>query len=257
MGQYFDWVNPDKKEMIGSYPWKCGFKLEENTYLGNEKTDAMLTLMATRWKGDRVIFLGDYAEFKNETNPYRRAFELDLGGHGIEGYLFEDLEDVAGVFKWVRDEGDNVHYDDETGDDVPYTGPFDTDIQAFRYVLDDDAQEYVDRLRCPVRYISSNPLKVLRYDPVPILLCSFEGGHLDPLYGRWFGHRVRPTNDAPPETYVQIGQDYCYWTDSEHPVINEPDDEVIAAIGRIRESRIGFDPQSGFREIRDELDNGL
>lgn len=54
MGQYFEWLNLDKMEMIGNSPWKCGSKLPDNTYVGNEKTDAVLTLLASRWKGDRL-----------------------------------------------------------------------------------------------------------------------------------------------------------------------------------------------------------
>lgn len=51
MGQYFNWVNFDKNEIIEDWPWSNGNKLHESAYLGCEETDAALTMLAGDWRG--------------------------------------------------------------------------------------------------------------------------------------------------------------------------------------------------------------
>lgn len=46
MGQYFEWVNYDKREIIATDPWPNGQKLYECAYLGCPETDAALTMLA-------------------------------------------------------------------------------------------------------------------------------------------------------------------------------------------------------------------
>lgn len=80
MGQYFEWVNFDKREIIATDPWPNGQKLHECAYIGCPETDAVLTMLAGDWAGDLVVFLGDYARFKDETHPGRREVERRLDG---------------------------------------------------------------------------------------------------------------------------------------------------------------------------------
>ncbi len=46
MGQYFEWVNFDKGEIIATWPWPNGQKPHECTYVECEETDAALTMLA-------------------------------------------------------------------------------------------------------------------------------------------------------------------------------------------------------------------
>lgn len=68
MGQYFNWVNLDKGEIVADWPWPNGQGIHESAYLGCEETDAALTMIAGDWAGDLVVFLGDYAENANMRN---------------------------------------------------------------------------------------------------------------------------------------------------------------------------------------------
>lgn len=212
MGQYFTWVNLDKKEYIGDNPWAVGLKLIENCYEGNEKTDAALTMLDSRWKGDRVVFLGDYASFENETDPFRRRVEEELKGQCVDDFMDHTFHDIAGIFTYVKTSPWCDYYDEETETTKPYEGPFDTEIVHHRYVVNETLKEYVDRSICPVRYIREDG-KVVRYDPIPELLSSNkavspESGEVD---GLWFGHEIRPSHTPPGKGYKLVAENRTYW----------------------------------------------
>lgn len=66
MGQYYKILNVDKKEYIKPWDFDCGAKLLEWGYLVNRHSSngfvsAFRKLLSTRWKGDRVYVVGDYA----------------------------------------------------------------------------------------------------------------------------------------------------------------------------------------------------
>ena len=122
MGQYFEWVNCDKREIIATDPWPNGQKLHECAYLECPETDAALTMLAGDWAGDLVVFLGDYAKFKNETHPGRREVERRLDGAISDDYTC-DFIDICGRFDYVRDHPKAKHYverDDGSWDWIPY-----------------------------------------------------------------------------------------------------------------------------------------
>lgn len=62
MGQYFMWVNFDKRQYLGDDASVSdeGLKVIETAYIGSRKTDALSTLLGTVWKGDLVVFLGEH-----------------------------------------------------------------------------------------------------------------------------------------------------------------------------------------------------
>lgn len=59
MGQYHKFMNFDKKEVVEV----SGFsKLMEWSYQGNDYLCAVEKLLKTKWKGDRVLVIGDYVD---------------------------------------------------------------------------------------------------------------------------------------------------------------------------------------------------
>lgn len=62
MGQYWRIANLTKKEVLADK--SEGMKLIEFCYTNNKKTVTMCNLLATRWKGDEVVVVGDYTERK-------------------------------------------------------------------------------------------------------------------------------------------------------------------------------------------------
>jgi hypothetical protein len=243
MGQYFDWVDLDKREYIDGFPWRGGPKLRESSWLGNEETNAALTLLAGRWAGDRVVFLGDYAKFKDETDPFRRAVELELDGRVLDDYYMPgDESDVTGLFASVKESPCNFRWTEDCRK-VPYAGPFTLQIEEFRYVVNETAHQYVDRERAPVTDVLRG--EICRWDPIPELLCSerdkgacnvadLPGSNEEyDIVGAWFGHIVRPTNEEPPSGYARVASRYIYWWDRRMgPIINASDDAIREAARR-------------------------
>lgn len=169
MGQYFEWVNYDKREIMATDPWPNGQKLHECTYLGCLETDAALTMLAGDWAGDLVVFLGDYAEFKDETHPGRREVERRLDGAISDDYT-DDFTDICGRFDYTRDHPEARHFVECDGGScarIPYDGPFDVEIHQFRYAVNESKKEYVDRHLTAVRYIDKDTGRIVRYDPFP------------------------------------------------------------------------------------------
>lgn len=85
MGQYYLIVNIDKKE----YLEPRGVKLMEHAYIGDSSVETVVDLLSDKWKNDRVMWCGDYAE--NE--PYFKDI--------LETYDREEIEDL--ILSKIRD----------------------------------------------------------------------------------------------------------------------------------------------------------
>lgn len=74
MGQYYKFINLDKKQALTSWAFDCGAKLMEFSYINNIKepitsnmfVGALCYLLNNDWAGDRVMVVGDYAMFSKE-----------------------------------------------------------------------------------------------------------------------------------------------------------------------------------------------
>lgn len=60
MGAYYMWIDATKGECLGDAPFAYGLKVIENCRWPNDRTDALLTLLAGRWAGDVVVYASDY-----------------------------------------------------------------------------------------------------------------------------------------------------------------------------------------------------
>ena len=87
MGQYYKFVNIDKKEICDRN--RHGYKLMEHSYVNNDYCNDILRLLSNEWKGDRVIHVGDYAESTDSSNTANIIENLsnELGiNHTIYSY---------------------------------------------------------------------------------------------------------------------------------------------------------------------------
>ncbi|HZK52999.1 MAG TPA: hypothetical protein VFC84_02165 [Desulfosporosinus sp.] len=62
MGQYYRVVNIDKREYLSPSDYHNLLKLMEHSYARNEFVDAVVNLLAKEWKGDRIVWAGDYGD---------------------------------------------------------------------------------------------------------------------------------------------------------------------------------------------------
>lgn len=71
MGEYYDWVNVDKREYLSPSDFGFGSKLHESMQRKSEFLSALYLLLATDWKVNRVIFLGDEGDM-----PFPQDLEI-------------------------------------------------------------------------------------------------------------------------------------------------------------------------------------
>lgn len=182
MGQYFNWVNVSRQEWLDGSHWGYSPTLHGRSFTPCDENDALLALLATRWRGDVVVFLGDYADFRRIDHPGCRRIHTILDE--VRGFLPDfafDGRDVAGEPEAMA-------------------------VQRYRYVVNPARREYIDYESTPVINVFEDVDQ--RYDPLPELLCSMIGLSNDPaaVLGRWLGDTVLPTTDEPEEGYRLIAK---------------------------------------------------
>ena len=103
MGEYFDWVNVNKREHISPGDFDYGNKFHESLHKNNPFLRALYELLSGRWKGDPVVFLGDEAKIPKDTT-YGLLHDL-LGQAGTEHYydfVCENYRNVSCLFRDVK-----------------------------------------------------------------------------------------------------------------------------------------------------------
>lgn len=207
MGQHYIWANPDKREYIEDEPFEgTGFVLSCLVGVGQPMTDAACTMIAGPWRGDTVIYVGDYWTDDNyDDERSRRLFAK------FDGYPYEDIlnrfENVTGHFVEARGhEYPDYLHSEERGDiyDEPYTGPFDLRVRSWRYAVNRTRREFVNRRQGSVRDIFqwNGGFDFDRCDPTVLLYAM---GPIDDEWGgRWCSDLVDMCDDAPGEDYRDV-----------------------------------------------------
>ena len=224
MGEYFYWVNPKKRERIDEDPFdKYGFIYSIGSTLGNRYTDAACTLLAGPWRGDPVMYVGDYFAPAEGTE-----IAALLDGCPLDDIL-DSFRNVGGLFRCAKGKTYRVFDDllyDELYRDVPYEGPFDMEVRHFRYALNRTRGEYVDRDGGPVKIIWAGNGEVTweRVDPmVPLLTQRGTPWGWD---GRWCCDEVEVLDELPAGEFEDITRGG--WTKSFGPLIFATDEEMAA-----------------------------
>lgn len=154
MGQYYIFINLDKKQKCERS--KYMLKLIEHSYLGNKYCSDILSLLANKWKGDRVIHVGDYAKGNDGTTTEE---------------LIANIERENGLSKKEY----TVYGWGSTFEDVKP----EKDISNIRYVYNLDKKEFVDLLKQPVQwfYYEENQIYVAKFNSFALLIgCGNEKG---------------------------------------------------------------------------------
>lgn len=182
MGEYFMWANPAKKEYLDDSAFEeCGFMLSIAKYTGCITTRAARMLMADRWKGDPVIFLGDY--FLRE--PDRSGKIIGL----FHGCPYEEVLETY----------------------IPLqVNPCD-EVEPYRYAIDHKAKEYIDfeEIDLNSNYEKLASVSEFKLDPLPILLAPNRCNPGDFQLGRWCPGAIEVTNLIPPTGYEDITDLAC------------------------------------------------
>lgn len=173
MGQYYKAINLDTKEYINPHDYDNGLKLMEHSYIGNDFTETVESLLAPGkpWHKTRLVWAGDY---------------MDPG-------LFVDNEEDT-LYSLSYEEFDKVKPKEESTKDYPY-------------IVNHTKKEYVDKSKCEKdRYNFT-------VHPLPLLTSSGNGrGGGDYRYsggeeyvGTWAGDVISIERDLSSlEDYKEI-----------------------------------------------------
>lgn len=223
MGEYYDWVNVDKKEYISPFDFDLGNKLHESAFAGNPLLGALYSLLASEWKGDAIVFLGDETNItKSDKNPVLRKLSAEReswGGPGYDAdYVYETYKCISGIFKdsegIVRHEIDcMVRYDDFSPNyygvkkEAPYEGLFIREPLYFRYTINHTKKEYFDIERTRLTYKNRNNELAIRINPLPLLM-AFPGSARDDGTGVWIGDDIEVSDLLPSSNYIDKSETY-------------------------------------------------
>lgn len=224
MGEYYDWVNVDRKEYICPNDFDFGNKRLESTGRGNVFLCALRELLSKEWAGDHVIFLGDEvlvpADSDNETLKTLYGHTVQAGDPGVAFTAqIETYINVSGLFKAseaeVRPEiefylevlkNNKPMAHNEYGVDAsdPFAGLFLRTGKDFRYTINHTKRVCYSftetKILCPDH--AQNDF----VDPLPILMaygCVSETGI-------WVGDIIG-VGDKIPDGYVLLKEIVLDW----------------------------------------------
>lgn len=224
MGEYYDWVNIDKKEYISPVDFDLGNKLHESAYVGNDLLGALYDLLASEWKGDRIVFLGDQTEItEKDDNPLLRALSAERQAWGKPGYdhdyVTETYKCISGLFKAAEKEVRNeidwmIRLNDFSINcygvkkESPFEGLFARGSKFFRYTINHTKQVFFDTENTKLTYANKDGILTTRINPLPLLM-AFPNSY-DKCGGLWLGDQIEVTDILPPADYRDMSMEY-FW----------------------------------------------
>lgn len=223
MGEYFAWANIDKRERLDMAAFDSGFKMVEPCWVGNGDIDAVCTLLADRWRGDTVAFLGDSSTgYWPDTSPEALAYRTKESPVLLD-YAEDTYEDITCLFKQAEGLA-HMEFTETEILEIPYEGPFNLEIEHRRYVINHTKKLFYDRKATPIRCVEPHKLgiedPIVRFDPFPILFAkdsrlAFYSNHENQQFEiDWVGDFVEAVDDEPPQGYLDVSAFYDYWTPS-------------------------------------------
>ncbi len=225
MGEYYKWVNTDKHEYISPGCFDYGSKYYETIHKDSTPTLALHVLLSDRWKGDRMLWLGDECPMTGE-EPYEVIRELykksaDYGYPGdVEGMIIETYKNVSGLFietenqvrseieHYVEDQKNGTGYFgiNEFGIDVdhPFDGLFQEKGRRFKYTVNQTKKVAYSLEKTNILYLDRSLCDYA--DPLPVLL----GFGNRKEVGLWLGDRICVADELPDE-YTLLDEVMLDW----------------------------------------------
>lgn len=228
MGEYFNWVNVDKKEYLRPADFDLGNKQLESVFRGNSLLAALHTLLADEWNGDHILFLGD--ECPVPDHPDCEALlilNFDTEKHHTGHYydtIVETYRNVSGLFCDAETEvrQEIQYYLDNLRDynsgkrtelpvneyginsDRPFEGLFTKKGANFPYIINYTKKVYYSFAL--TRILQKNRSENTHSDPLPLLLEY--GRKIN--HGTWVGDRIGVSNTITSE-YTLIKEIVLDW----------------------------------------------
>lgn len=223
MGEYYNWVNVDKKEYICPNDFGFGNKKTESLVRRNAFLCALRELLSKEWKMNHVFFMGDEKQIPEDTaNETLRILYSHTADHNYPGAAFdtvcETYKNISGLFRAaeaeVRQEIE-FYIDDlkrgymsanEYGIDTerPFEGLFLRNGQDFRYTINHTKKVCYSFQVTKILHLDGTESDYA--DPLPLLM----GFGRSMSTGPWLGDIIGVA-DEMPEGYTLLEAIYLDW----------------------------------------------
>ncbi len=225
MGEYYSWVNVDKKELICPGDFNFGNKSHESLVRGNEFLNALRELLSREWVGDHIVFIGDETLISEDNENitlrmlYGHTVQANYPGDAMDT-ICETYKNVGGLFKAaeaeVRAEIRNYIMELKTTEEIaneygiditdPYDGLFLRNGQDFRYTINHSKRVCYSFDKTKILYRDGKESDFA--DPLPLLMRYGGGSHM--ISGEWVGDIIG-VSDEYPDGYELLQEIYLDW----------------------------------------------
>lgn len=208
MGEYYSWINIDRKEFIAPYDFDYDNKFHGAIGRDGDVLCALRTLLDNEWKNCRIAWIGDECLMpKDFMTPFFKDLSDSLGGINSTKYdtYLEKYKNVSGLFKKaekeVRNECEWYLKDIEAGIDCfdeygigdkedPFEGMFQRDGMMFEYTINYTKKICYSFSKTKILYLNGEESDYA--DPLPTLMGY---GRNKPTPGEWLGDIVGVSNE--------------------------------------------------------------
>lgn len=211
MGEYYNWVNVDRKEYICPADFDYGNKRHESCHRESEVLRALRELLSNEWKGCRVLWMGDESPLPETVDTgifsVMKAHCDEIGyERDIFGTVCETYKNVSGFFKSTEEcvkkeigyhlaelKRGNVDDTNEYGIDLLnfFEGLFQREGKDFRYIINRTKKICYSFQETRILYMNGEESDFA--DPLPILLGY--GKYYEP--GEWLGDVIDVADELP------------------------------------------------------------
>lgn len=186
MGEYYNWINVNKREYICPADFGYGNKFCESIHKDSIPLCALHTLLNDEWKGDHVLWFGDECSvFDSPSCNIIRTLYAQSVKFGYPGDAFdmicETYKNVSRLFKEAEEETN------------PFEGLFVKRGRRYKYTINHTKKVYYSLDEIAVLYPDHTRSDFL--DPLPILMGY--GRVTDP--GEWIGDIIGVSDQRPKE----------------------------------------------------------
>lgn len=186
MGEYYNWINVDKREYICPADFDYGNKFHESIHKDSIPLCALHTLLNHEWKGDHVLWFGDECSVFNSYSSniirtlYAQSVKFGYPGDAFD-MICETYKNVSGLFKEAEEETN------------PFEGLFVKRGKKYKYTINHTKKVYYSLDETAVLYSDHTRSDFL--DPLPILMGY--GRVTDP--GEWIEDIIGVSDQRPKE----------------------------------------------------------
>lgn len=222
MGEYFCWVNVDKKEYLCPNDFDQGNKCRETVHRENPLLNALYELLSDEWSGDRVMFLGDECDLAEKPeyeilrsltdgiNHYEKSnyFDTMVENYRNVSCLFEAAEEDVRpeILRYIEDLKLGNASINEYGvkTESPMEGLFCRKGMTFRYIINHTKKLYYSCALTKILYMDRTESH--HVDPLPVLL----GCGRSVETGLWVGDCISAADEVD-DTYILLEEISLDW----------------------------------------------